>query len=312
MIRLLLVLLLLASTAEAQQPIRLAAAFGAVTLRDAGSEAFNPARSGSLLGEGMAVRTGAGARAVLALPAGFAALDPGGHLDLPRGDGVTLILTRGALALELRDAPAFPLQVATPRGVVEMLAAGRYLIEVSDPARPTGLQVVIGSARLVTQDGAIQVEAGQRAWVPVSGPAQRAPAGSVPPLLGWLAGEPPPPLPVVVAPTPPPIVQPAPQGAPEQVGQSSVVVIQEPYSVYVPTWPILPPIVRQPIVRQPIVRPPIARPPIMRPPIMQPPLRPSLHQHRQDGSQRSFSMPPTVRTPSFGITGSNWTRPPTR
>jgi hypothetical protein len=247
----LLLVLLLAEGAAAQQPVRLAAAFGPVTLRAPGVEDFARATSGSVLAEGTALRTGTAGRAVIALPGALAALDQGGHLDVARADGGALILMRGVLAVELREAPATPLQFATPRGVAEIAEPGRYLVAVDAAPAPMQLIAVAGRARLVTGAGPVTVDAGQMAWVPAEGPARLGPAGAVPALLAWLAGEVPPAPIVALAPSPPPA--PAQPAAPPAPPPSTTVIVQESYPLYVPVWPVLPPRPRPPLPPQ---RPP--------------------------------------------------------
>lgn len=270
--------------AQAPPGARLAAAFGPVTLRAPGGDAFAAAASGTPVADGSALRTGAGGRAVLALPEGRLALEQGGHLDLARLAAPTqAMLTRGTLAVELRAAPDAPLQVATPRGVAEIGSAGRYLVEAGDAAQPMRLTVLAGAARLVTPAGSIPLAAGQAGWIPREGLAQLGPAGPTP-LLGWLAGEAP------AAPAPPaatlvPVAPPAAQPAPQP--PSSVVIVQEPYPVFVPGWgpgwgpgfrpgpPPLPPLrpdpgppfstVRPPAGSQPNPGPPFAVPDWRRP-----------------------------------------------
>jgi hypothetical protein len=255
-------------------------------LRAPGEDRFAAGASGSVLAEGTALRTGTGARAVLALPGARVALDQGGHLDIARADGGALILTRGVLALELRESPAVPLQVATPRGVAEFAEPGRYVVAVGDPAAPAQLVTMAGRARLLAAAGPMTEEAGQAAWIAPDGTPRLGPVATTPALLAWLAGEAPPPVAAAPAAPPPParMASPPPQPPP---APSTTIIVQESQPIYVPVWPVVP----RPL---PPVRPPPFPP---RPPegggiFLPPPGTPS-------------PAPPMVTTPPL-------TRPPGR
>jgi hypothetical protein len=277
-------LILLAGVAQAQQPVRLAAAFGPVTLRAPGEERFAAGVSGSVLAEGTALRTGAGARAVLALPGGRAALDPGGHLDIAKADGGALILTRGVLALELREAPSTPIQVATPRGVAAFDEPGRYLLAAGDPAAPVQLIAVAGRARLLVPAGPMTAEPGQAAWIAADGTPRLGPVATTPALLAWLAGEAPPPVAAAPAAPPPParVASPPPPPAP---APSTTIIVQESQPLFVPVWPVVP---------RPL------------PPLRPPPFPP----HRPEGG--IFLAPPGTPAPGPMVTTPPLQRPGTR
>ncbi|MGG5818373.1 hypothetical protein [Falsiroseomonas sp. HW251] len=162
-------LLLLAgvSAAQAQESlaVRLQSVEGSVHSRV--SQIWIAAEPGSTLAAGSAVRTGADGRATATLPGAALALDPGSNLDLISAEGATrMILGRGTMAVILDEAGAM-MQVATIRGVAEIVQPGRYLIEAGDMAHPVRLSVFEGGARMVTASAAMPAQPGQVAWVAV-------------------------------------------------------------------------------------------------------------------------------------------------
>jgi hypothetical protein len=199
--RLILLSLLAAAPAAlvgVAEAARLEAATGSVQARGQGE--WIPAGSGLALDPGGAIRTGGESRAVATLPGAVLGLEPASHLDLVRvGEAPQVILARGSLTLVVEAAPV-ALQVATPRGVAEILRPGRYLVEAGDPVRPTRLSVVDGAARLVTAEGAMPAEAGQVAWVALDNVARMGPVGLAAQSVAW---------PAVPAPVPAPAPRPA-------------------------------------------------------------------------------------------------------
>ena len=95
---------------------------------------------------------------------------------------------RGELFLDLPDVPSGDgYALTTPRGVVQISAAGRYEIAAGDSATPTTVSVVSGGARIVSGSFSLGVGAGQTATVAGSDALQ----GAVGPLVrdGFLSAQ---------------------------------------------------------------------------------------------------------------------------
>ncbi len=134
---------------------------GLVQARNEGE--WSLAGPGQPLEAGVSLRTGEESRATATLGRTLISLDPVSHLDLVRVDETPqAILSRGGMWMVVGEAP---LQVATPRGVAEILSPGRYVLEAGDAVVPTRLSVVAGEARMVTMEGATAAAPGQIAWV---------------------------------------------------------------------------------------------------------------------------------------------------
>jgi hypothetical protein len=203
---------------------RLEVATGSVQARGQGD--WMPAGSGLALDSGGAIRTGGESRAVATLPGAVLGLEPASHLDLVRvGQAPQVILARGSLSLVVEAAPV-ALQVATPRGVAEILRPGRYLIEAGDAVRPTRLSVVDGAARLVTGEGATPAEAGQVAWVALDNVVRMGPVGLAAQAVAWPVVPPPAPAPVAA-----PVVETAAAPVPAAVAPASAAAEAAPATV---------------------------------------------------------------------------------
>lgn len=149
---------------------RLAALMGAVSFHTADQTTWSPAQANVPVTSGDAIWTEPGARAAVDIAGSRLWLDGGTLLELPVLDdhAVSAKEPQGTLFLHLRALPAGDVtSVQTPRGVVTLLASGRYEVAVGDGREPTRVTVLDGAAQ-VTAAG-LTLDVGPGATATLSG-----------------------------------------------------------------------------------------------------------------------------------------------
>ena len=130
---------------------RLAALTGAVSFHTAEQAAWSPALANLPVTSGDAIWTEPDARAALDIAGNRIWLDARTLLELPALDdhAVSANEPQGTLFIHLRVVPpgdAYAVQ--TPRGLVQLLASGRYEIIAGDEGQPTRVTVLDGAAQV--------------------------------------------------------------------------------------------------------------------------------------------------------------------
>ncbi len=119
---------------------------------------------------GDAVWTEPGARAELQMGPAEIRIDQASEFDILRLDDEATVVRvdQGEVNLHLLVMPPGGLQVITAAGQVDLLAPGRYHVDVGRPAAPgpVAVGVLEGAARLAGPRGAVELRAGQGALVP--------------------------------------------------------------------------------------------------------------------------------------------------
>ena len=160
-----------ASTAEPPGRVgRLAHITGTVSFHTEDEDHWEPAVLNYPITTGNALWTEPGARADVEVSANRIAMDSQTELDMTTLDDHALVATepQGGLYLGLRQIPnGDTYAVQTPRGVVQIAAAGRYEIVAGDTSHPTMITVVDGAAQVTGANIALQV--GPRQTASISG-----------------------------------------------------------------------------------------------------------------------------------------------
>ncbi len=95
-------------------------------------------------------------------------LDGATELDITRLDDQSLIanLPEGSAYLNVRDfAPGSAYTIQTPRGLISIVAVGRYEIVAGNTERPTTVSVIDGTVQLTSNNIALQLNANQTATI---------------------------------------------------------------------------------------------------------------------------------------------------
>ena len=122
------------AAADAPGRLSLRSAFGTVEVRSGVGDAWRPARKGQQLEPGVELRSGAGGRAELSLPAGTVRLFEQSLLRVPAGAAgdARVDLLCGAASFEIRHREVTgPFEVHTPHAVV--LVKGTRFTVIADP-----------------------------------------------------------------------------------------------------------------------------------------------------------------------------------
>lgn len=130
---------------------RVAAVTGAVSFHTRDQTAWSPALTNLPVTSGDAVWTEPGARAALDIAGNRIWLDSRTLLELPVLDdhAVSATETQGALYLHLRSIPPGDVySIQTPRGLVQLVATGRYAVSAGDDNEPTRVTVLDGAAQV--------------------------------------------------------------------------------------------------------------------------------------------------------------------
>jgi hypothetical protein len=153
---------------------RLAQSEGAVSFRPPSGTDWQAAVANQPVYAGVALWTEPSGHAVLDFPSARLALEGGTELDIKQPDARALAFSepRGDLYVRLdrHRGAAEADTVETPRGVVHLTAPGRYGVDAGDADHPTTITVIAGSARIVGDGFAVQVEADHTATVNGAGP----------------------------------------------------------------------------------------------------------------------------------------------
>ena len=162
---------------------RLAALSGTVSFHTADQDQWSAAVANLPVTSGDAVWTEPGARASLDVAGNRLTLDSQTELGLPVLDDHALSAEerQGTLYLHLRAVPqGDTYAVQTPRGLVEITAAGRYEVVAGDAGHPTRVSVVDGVARVTAPGLALDVGPSQTATL--TGGGETPAAGTLGPL----------------------------------------------------------------------------------------------------------------------------------
>ena len=141
---------------------RLSRLQGSVSTHGAGATTWTPAVLNFPFVSGDALWTQPQAQADIEVGASLATLADSTELDLGTLDDHTLVAAepQGAIFLDVRDLqPGDTYTIDTPRGAVQIAAAGEYEILAGDTSTPTRVVVVRGAAQLTS--GALALRAGQ-------------------------------------------------------------------------------------------------------------------------------------------------------
>ena len=130
---------------------RVAAVTGAVSFHTRDQTAWSPALTNLPVTSGDAVWTEPGARAALDIAGNRIWLDSRTLLELPVLDdhAVSATETQGTVYLHLRAVPPGDVyNIQTPRGLVQLVASGRYAVSAGDNDEPTRVTVLDGAAQV--------------------------------------------------------------------------------------------------------------------------------------------------------------------
>lgn len=193
--RILLVLLVAAAPAAAAPPPivtqpdpparvgRLVPLAGAVSFHTADQTQWSQAVANTPVTTGDAIWTEPASRAAVDVAGNRLVLDGGTELAVTTLDdhALTAEQRQGSLYLHLRAAPqGDTYSVLTPRGQVDIAAAGRYLVAAGDAEHPALVSVVEGAARVTAPGVTLDIGPGQTATL-TGGGAQPV-AGALGPL----------------------------------------------------------------------------------------------------------------------------------
>lgn len=201
---------------------RLARLSGTVSFHTADQQQWSPATLNYPVTSGNSFWTEPGASAAIEIGAAHLALDQQTELDIDTLDNTQLAATepQGSVYLNMRLVnPGETTTVRTPRGTVQIAAAGRYAIVAGDTEQPTRVTVVEGAAQVTGADG-LSLNVGPNQTATISGSdhidGSVGPEVDDPFLTAQLQAErPPPPAPALAAAPapavssyqPPPVVQ---------------------------------------------------------------------------------------------------------
>ena len=130
---------------------RVAAVTGAVSFHTRDQTAWSPALTNLPVTSGDALWTEPGARAALDIAGNRIWLDGRTLLELPVLDdhAVSATETQGTVYLHLRSiTPGDIYSIQTPRGLVQLVAGGRYAVSAGDDGEPTRVTVLDGAAQV--------------------------------------------------------------------------------------------------------------------------------------------------------------------
>lgn len=145
---------------------RVARISGAVSFHAADQTTWSPAILNDPVTSGNAFWTEPSASAVIEVSGNRMAMDGSTEFDIATLDDHTLVASepQGALYVDLRQVPPNEYySIQSPRGAVQVAAAGRYEVVAGDTAHPTTVTVVEGAAQITGGPVALQVGAGQTA-----------------------------------------------------------------------------------------------------------------------------------------------------
>jgi hypothetical protein len=199
---------------------------GTVSVRGAGQPQWRPAAAERQLAPGDDLWTQPGAQAKLELGHAAVALQEKTQVQVGTlsGTDTEFRIVQGALELSV---PALgrgeSYQIQTPRGVMRVMQAGRFVVEAGSGELPTKVTALAGTAQLVGTESGLIVSTGQTGVVTgvdggLSYAVQLATAPEAPAQTAAASAEPPPAAEPIaaepVADKPPPVVEPAPGEAP--------------------------------------------------------------------------------------------------
>ena len=130
---------------------RVAAVTGAVSFHTRDQTAWSPALTNLPVTSGDAMWTEPDARAALDIAGNRIWLDSRTLLELPVLDdhAVSATETQGTVYLHLRAVPPGDVySIQTPRGLVQLVASGRYAVSAGDDGEPTRVTVLDGAAQV--------------------------------------------------------------------------------------------------------------------------------------------------------------------
>ena len=147
---------------------RVARLTGTVSSHTADADQWSPAALNDPFTNGEAFWTEPGARVDLQLASNRVTLAPTTELDIVTLDDQALATSepQGETYLELRTVPAGnTYTIQTPRGAVQIAAAGRYDIVAGDTDHPTLITVVEGAAQVTGNNLSLQIAPRQTASI---------------------------------------------------------------------------------------------------------------------------------------------------